>query len=438
MAWIKYFIKGSQNPSTIYLRFAHGRKVDLKRSTSLLINPDYWSNAKGSVKSVAAFEDKINLQNKLNDLTKHILNAFNDSYANGVLIDGNWLNNSISEHFKQDKGTQLNFIVEYAEYFHKNLSTKIQANGRTGATLSTKKKYRTIINKLNAFEKLKNKRLKLTDINLRFRTEFVNYLHDIELLNFNTTGKYLIFVKTICLDAKKHGFKISPDLENGEFRPTKEKIDFVTLNEYEINKVFEKDLSDIPHLDNARNWLIIGVWSGARVSDLLNFTLGNIHNGFIEYTSQKTNQKIVLPLHYQVKQIIENLNGQLPRKISSQKFNEYIKKVCDKSGITEVVHGSKNEKIKDKVWRKKRGEHPKNELVTSHICRRSFATNHYGKLPTPVIMAVTGHTTEKMFLKYIGKTAMDNAEVLQEFWKLQERKKENKKHQLSILKTVND
>lgn len=438
MAWIKYFTKGSQNPTTIYLRFAHGRKVDLKRSTSLLINPKYWSNSKGAVKPVAEFKDKVNLQNKLNALRNHILSAFNEGYSEGMIIDGDWLNNSIQEHFKQGKGTDLNYIVDYGEYFHKNLNTKVQVNGKTGATLATKKKYRTIINKLIEFEKYKKKRLKLTDINLRFHREFVDFLHNVQLLNFNTTGKYLVFVKTICLDAKKYGLKISPDIENGEFRPTKEKVEFITLNESEINKIFEKDFSKTPYLDNARNWLIIGVWSGARVSDLLNFTIDNINNGFIEYTSQKTNQKIVLPLHYQVQQIIDNLNGQFPKKISSQKLNDYIKTVCEKSGIKDVVFGSKNKEIKDKVWRKQKDYYPKHKLVTSHICRRSFATNHYGKLPTPVIMAVTGHTTEKMFLRYIGKTAMDNAEVLQEFWQLQQRKKDNLKPQLSIVKTVNN
>ena len=99
------------------------------------------------------------------------------------------------------------------------------------------------------------------------------------------------------------------------------------------------------------------------------------------------------------------------------------------------VQGAKSTKIKKGTWRKQRGTFKKWELVSTHICRRSFATNHYGKLPTPVLMAITGHTTEKMFLNYIGKTAKDNAEVLNEFWKIQN-KKMNKKPQLEIVKTA--
>nr|WP_302846529.1 tyrosine-type recombinase/integrase [Polaribacter irgensii] len=193
-----------------------------------------------------------------------------------------------------------------------------------------------------------------------------------------------------------------------------------------MNNIYNTTFTYKPYLENAKNWLIIGVRTGARVSDLLNFTKDNIKNGFIEYSAQKTNQKIVLPLHQQVREILETNKGEFPRKISSQKFNDYIKKVCENVGMNEEVNGSKSIKLKKGVWRKVKDDYKKHELVSSHIMRRSFSTNHYGKLPTPLIMAVTGHTTEKMFLNYIGKTANDNAETLNKFWQLQESKKEQK------------
>ena len=46
---------------------------------------------------------------------------------------------------------------------------------------------------------------------------------------------------------------------------------------------------------------------------------------------------------------------------------------------------------------------PKYELIGSHIGRRSFATNYYGKIPTALIMSVTGHLTESSFLMYIDR-----------------------------------
>jgi hypothetical protein len=34
-------------------------------------------------------------------------------------------------------------------------------------------------------------------------------------------------------------------------------------------------------------------------------------------------------------------------------------------------------------------------------------------------MSQTGHKTEKMFLKYIGKTDKDNDQILKEYWERQ-------------------
>ena len=240
-------------------------------------------------------------------------------------------------------------------------------------------------------------------------------------------------VKTICRDAKKYGIKLHPEIEDDGFRATKEKTYFVTLSEPEINQIFESDLSHTNYLENARDWLIIGVWTGARVSDLLNFNASNLKNGFIEYTAQKTKQQIILPIHWQVESIIAKLGGRMPRQISSQKYNDYIKEVCRLSGIVEVCHGGKfNTDIKRKVT----GHYPKYELISTHCARRSFATNHYGKLPTPVIMAATGHKSERMLLSYIGKTPQDNAMQLRDFW-AKEVAKTKKEPQLKVVKIAN-
>ena len=69
--------------------------------------------------------------------------------------------------------------------------------------------------------------------------------------------------------------------------------------------------------------------------------------------------------------------------------------------------------------RKVEGKYEKWKLITSHVCRRSFATNQYGILPTPLIMQITGHSTEKMFLNYIGKNSYDYAKQIAQFYENQ-------------------
>ena len=51
------------------------------------------------------------------------------------------------------------------------------------------------------------------------------------------------------------------------------------------------------------------------------------------------------------------------------------------------------------------GRYPKYELITSHNMKRSFATNYFGKIATPILMEITGHSRESTFLEYVGKNA---------------------------------
>ena len=69
------------------------------------------------------------------------------------------------------------------------------------------------------------------------------------------------------------------------------------------------------------------------------------------------------------------------------------------AGINGLVSGFKNN---PKIRRKEVVSAPKYEFVTSHIMRRSFASNYYGKIETPLLMNITGHSKESTFLTYIG------------------------------------
>jgi integrase len=157
-------------------------------------------------------------------------------------------------------------------------------------------------------------------------------------------------------------------------------------------------------------------------------TINDIVNDFIDNVNFKTDIPVAIPLHPDVKIILNKRNGNFPRPISDQNFNDYIKEVAKQAGLTEIVLGSKTIEMKDengnpildkegnKIHRKKNGKYPKHELVTTHICRRSFATNLYGTIDTLTIMKIIGHSTEKQFLDYIKTTPQQHAEKLSKLW----------------------
>ena len=117
----------------------------------------------------------------------------------------------------------------------------------------------------------------------------------------------------------------------------------------------------------------------------------------IDNLQQKTKKAVTVGVADPL--VIELLENEFPRRISQVVFNKQIKLLCKMARIDGLVSGFKNN---PKTRRKEIVNAPKYEFVTSHIMRRSFASNYYGKIETPLLMNITGHSKESTFLTYIG------------------------------------
>ena len=137
-----------------------------------------------------------------------------------------------------------------------------------------------------------------------------------------------------------------------------------------------------------------------RVSDLLKLSQNNLRKAptglYIDIVQQKTKKAVTVGVADPL--VIELLEIEFPRRVSQVVFNKQIKALCKMAGIDELVCGFKNN---PKTRRKEIVAAPKYEFVTSHIMRRSFASNYYGKIETPLLMNITGHSKESTFLIYI-------------------------------------
>ena len=141
--------------------------------------------------------------------------------------------------------------------------------------------------------------------------------------------------------------------------------------------------------------------------------INNIKNDFITYRQQKTNTSVTIPLHPVVKEILKKYNNQMPEPITDQRFNEYIKDACKMAKIDSVESFTRTVGGKLVTVSK-----PKYELVSSHTGRRSFCTNMYlHGLDTLMIRSISGHKTEKSFLKYIKVSQKEHAEIMAKKWK---------------------
>lgn len=100
--------------------------------------------------------------------------------------------------------------------------------------------------------------------------------------------------------------------------------------------------------------------------------------------------------------------------ITEQKFNINVKKICELAGINDEILGY----IKDPVTnRKVKDIYPKWKLISSHTCRRSFVSNHYGKLDDKTIMAITTHKSHSQFMDYVKTSSAEHAQNLEDYWR---------------------
>ncbi len=440
MATIKYLLQSKAENAPIYLRLSLGRAKSLKRKTSLSINPKEWSDATKLPKQTTSINK--NIASKLSKLKDFVLDEVNTANSNGTEINGNWLQSKINLHFNKSEVKELDFLTIYGEHFLNNLKYKSTAKGKIGVSKSTEKKYKTIVNKLIAFDEHKKQRTKLTDVNLVFRTDLIDYFNKVDKLSDNTIGRYLKFVKSICLDAQKNGFKVSSQLEH--FQGFTIKAPKVILTLEEIQKIKDKTFVSDAH-EVAKDWLLIGCFTGQRVSDLMRMNCKMIEHiqdyDFIVLEQIKTKKTVQIPIHFEVKEILDKRNGKFPpvfsKNADSNKamFNRYLKQLCKLSEIDTVVNGNKFDEVKKRYIN---GNYPKHELVASHICRRSFASNHYATelYPTPILMNITAHGTEQMFLEYIGKKPIDYSVQLAKIWQKVGRKHRQAKMSLAELEVV--
>ena len=141
----------------------------------------------------------------------------------------------------------------------------------------------------------------------------------------------------------------------------------------------------------------------------------NIKDGFLEIDPGKMhkkysiNTKVVIPVLPMFQEILKKYPDGFPKCPCNQIFNRYLKEIGERIP-------SLNQDYEKKIIRKHKVEKvqcKKYKMVVTHTARRSFCTNMYLRgIPTTTIMAISGHTTEENFKKYIKADSRKHAELL--------------------------
>ena len=179
---------------------------------------------------------------------------------------------------------------------------------------------------------------------------------------------------------------------------------YITIEER--NAIADFDLSGSKSLEVQRDIFVFQCFVGCRVGDLIKLTEDNVVNGVLVYAPHKTKDEgeqtlqARVPLHPRAVELLEKYKGCAPDGrlfpfITPQKYNEAIKAIFTKVGIT------RNVVVRNPMT----GENeikPINEIASSHLARRTFVGNAYFKVSDPnIIGKMSGHVEgSKAFSRY--------------------------------------
>ena len=396
----------------VYLKFSPGKVIETK----------HWSESKQMVLSGHKHSTLINqhLKNYKNDIERIIL----EHQAKKIRLDNARIKEELNKiyHVSKTKPKEGE-IQDFLQFMDAHIKTK---SGE-----STKKMLKVVkTNVIKAYKIKAGKFLDFDQIDINFFRKFQNHLLTYQFekkvrgvivkQNYkkNYISKQLKLLKQF-VDAaieEKYVQHFTAKSIKIEF----EDVDSVFTDLKELSKFIKLDLEGTEA--KVRDKYVLNCFLGFRISDLnkVEFyhfnsqTINGKEHLLYKGRQTKTDHKIEFIVHEEAKKILKKYKYSLP-KMSDQTFNEVLKTVALKAGLTKLVQIRETrgkERIEKVV--------PKYLLMSSHAGRRSFCTNFYNAgVPIQSIMSISGHDTEKEFLKYISKdAAIDIALVAQQVNKI--------------------
>ncbi len=361
--------------------------------------------------------DLDNIRVRIENIIRDYQKVLNQIELEGRKFDFAEIKSVLDSNYKQNKKVIINNLNlnEYIEHFIQGIEngTILIAFGPGKGQRYAKgtiKNYQGFQVQFEEFQKSIHRKLNFDDVDIKVYDQFVDFFTG-KAYSINTIGRHIKSLKVILRQSKELGLHENTEFERRSFETLKAKTTTIYLSEDEIKKIADLDLSQLSHLELARDVFLIGCFTALRYSDYSRIKPNHISDKrsykTLEMVIQKTGGTVFIPIKPELEKILKKYDYSIP-KTWEQKVNKYIKEVGRIAGIDKLV-----ELEKVKGGQKYVVKVPKYELIKTHTARRSAATNMYlAGIPSIDIMKITGHSTEKNFLKYIRVSKEQTADRL--------------------------
>lgn len=407
----------------VYVRL-RDESMDIWQKTFIMVAPEKWDPKTENLKTriVIPAKEREEFSDQIHDLRKYIRQCYDRDVTKNK-VGKPWLVTILTEYSKKkDAPPPKEKSIKFETLFSQFMSERIVGDNRT-------RQYNVIKRAIMRFELYKQI---TSQKSFRFNVKNLTEDHMKELWNFlrdeheihkdypelytgvkgskkdvsprsnNTLVCFIKRLKVFFNWCKGEG--IIKDSPLADFDMPAEKYGTpIYINKEEIHTIYNHDFSAEPHLERQRDIFVFQCCTACRVGDLIKLTKDNIINDALEYipskTIEDTQDTLVIPLNKMAKHIVEkykDLDGdKLLPFISPQKYNDAIKVIFTKAGVTRNVTcwNPRTEKEEKK---------PINKLAASHMARKTFIGNTFKQVRDQSIVAsMSGHSEgSRAFSRY--------------------------------------
>lgn len=380
----------------------NGKKNEVGFSVGYSIDPMKWDSNKQLVKSNTTHRigGKIVYAREINNTIRIFLGCIEEVFTEYSLRNEIPGNADLKELVNEKLGRNKPKVVEndkektLKDIFKEFLSTRaLEGNWSKEAEYKYEQMWQQLTScdeaiELDALDK--NKMIQLT-----------NWYIDNDYCN-RTIVKQFRILKSFLRWISKNGYIIQPGVL--EFKPKLKVIPkVVTFLKYkELMHFFEYEFpKEKEYLSKARDMFCFMAFTSLRYSDLAKLRPSNIIDGYLDFCTEKTDDKLRIALNEHAQKIIDKYSWYKGDTVfpvpSNQKLNDYLKEAAKLAGldreITQVYFkGNTRHEDTYKFW----------EQISCHDARRTFVCCSLALgIPPSVVMSCTGHSDYESMKPYI-------------------------------------
>ena len=397
--------------------------------TGLLIEPEFWIKTTRTQVGERANEDSSLSRVQLNynkGINKELKKILGYCRLYGVEVSQNHLLNSEIEHNAKNFTNYINCKlrgveatirknpVEFINAYIERKSQMVNKDTQRKIVNGTIYNHRNALKRLQKFCEDKHIRLVWELFNAQLEERFTAWMMS-KNYTANTIASQYSIMKVWLSEAEIEG--LITDKSFHRYTTKCHDVENIYLTEEDINKLYAIDFNDEviksqidprDNIETTRDLFVVACWTGLRFGDWKDLSEAEINNDTMVVHTHKTNTTVVIPLHPMVIAILAKYNGKLPKSVDKTHTLKQIRKCAELAGISEHISLSR---VKGGQSVIRTGT--KSQFIMNHTARRSFATNMYLRgVPSISIMAITGHTTEANFLKYIKVDKLQHAKIV--------------------------